>query len=134
MDWCYQGRLLTENDTANQFGFIYLITNIATNRKYIGRKYLSKAGYKTINGKKKKIRKDSDWKIYYGSSEELKKDILELGEDNFTREILHFCKTRGHCNYMELREIIDQRALESDQYYNSWVSGRIHKAHLKNLT
>jgi len=133
VDWNYQGRLLTENDTLNQFGFIYLITNIATNRKYIGRKYLSKAGYKIINGKKKKIRKDSDWKIYYGSSEELKKDILELGEDNFTREILHFCKTRGHCNYMELREIIDQRALESDRYYNSWVSGRIHKAHLKNL-
>jgi len=133
VNWIYQGRELTDSDLEKQYGFIYLITNLSNNRKYIGRKYLTKSGYKVVNGKRKRTRKESDWKSYFGSNEELKNDVVTLGEESFSREILHFCKTRGHCNYLELREIIDRRALESDQYYNAWVSARVHKTHLKNL-
>ncbi len=132
-NWIYHNREVSESDIEKQYGFVYLITNRINGRKYIGRKYLSKAGYRIINGKRKKIRKDSDWRTYFGSSEELKKDIIEYGIDNFSREILHFCRTRGHTNYLELKEIVNQCALETNNYYNSWVSARIHKTHLKNL-
>ena len=130
-EWIYQGRYIDILEDC--YGFVYCITNMLTRRKYIGRKYLTRIAYKTVNAKRKKIRKESDWKDYYGSSEELKKDIELLGKENFMREILHLCKTRGICNYMELKEIIVQKALESDEYYNSWISARIHKSHLKNL-
>jgi hypothetical protein len=46
---------------------------------------------------------------------------------------LYLCKTRSDCAYLELREQIDNRVLESDSYYNDWVAVKIRKDHLKNL-
>ena len=119
---------------------MYLITNKTTNRKYIGKKLakFSKTTYKTVtlkNGtkKKKKIKSkiDSDWLEYYGSSDELNKDVLSLGKDNFSREILFFCKSKAECSYVEAREQFTRRVLESDDFYNGQISCRIHGSHIK---
>lgn len=120
-------------------GFVYLITNLTNNRKYVGKKLakFSKTSTKTVtlkNGtkKKKKIKSkiDSDWQEYYGSSIELNKDVEALGKDNFTREILFFCKSKAECSYVEAREQFSRRVLESTEYYNNNIMCRIHGSHI----
>lgn len=130
MTWLYNGKPLKEAPEG-VFGFVYIILNKSNGKAYIGRKYFTKAARKQVNGRKRKIRKENDWKSYYGSSEDLQADIKKFGKKNFSREILHLCKTRGMTNYMELREIIDRRVLESPDFYNSWVSAKIHRSSVK---
>jgi hypothetical protein len=131
--WQYSGREFTEEDIGDSFGYVYLITNKTNNRQYVGKKFFTKAGYKTVKGKRKKIRKSSDWLDYWGSSKSLLEDIKNLGVENFNREILHLCKTRSECSYLELREQIDRRVLESVEFYNDWIAVKVRKDHLKNI-
>jgi len=131
MTWYYNGVPYEEDGT--HFGFVYLIENLITGRKYIGRKYFTCAGYKQVNGKKKKIRKTSDWEAYWGSNETLKREVAELGEHNFRRTILHLCKSKSECSYFETYEIFSRHALLDSVYYNDWVSAKVRRAHLKNL-
>ena len=128
MTWYYNGEPFEDDGT--NFGFVYLIENLITGKKYIGRKYFSKAGTKQVNGKKRKIRKESDWANYYGSNETLKEDVAILGEDKFKRTILHLCKSKSECSYYETKEIFAKDALLSDEYYNSWVTCKITSKHL----
>jgi hypothetical protein len=137
--WFYKNEEITELPE-NIVGFVYCITNLTTNRKYIGKKLaqFSKSKTKTITTKagvkkKKKIRykEESDWKTYWSSSEELKKEVLTLGEDKFRREILHYCHSKGMLSYMELKEQVERKVLESDEYINGIIQVRIHKSHLK---
>lgn len=137
--WLYESR---EIDALPDdcVGFVYLITNTTNGRKYIGKKLakFSRTTTKTVvlkNGtkKKKKVRSkiDSDWMEYYGSSNELNKDIELLGKENFTREILFFCKSKAECSYIEAREQFTRRVLETDDYYNNNIMCRIHGSHIK---
>ena len=139
MTWLYQDTPI-ETLPEECVGFVYLITCNLTGRKYIGKKLakFSKTAYKTVkqkNGikKKKKIRSkvDSDWREYWSSSDELKKDIASLGQDNFTREILFYCKSKSECTYIEARTQFERKVLESDDYYNGLISCRIHQSHIK---
>ena len=122
-------------------GFVYLITNNLTGRKYIGKKLakFSKTTQKTVklkNGtkKKKKVRTkvDSDWRDYYGSSPELSKDIQQLGTENFIRQILYYCTSKAQCSYIEAREQFNCKVLESTDYYNGQISVRVHGSHIIN--
>jgi hypothetical protein len=122
-------------------GFVYLITNKQTGRRYIGKKLakFSKTTYRMVklkNGKKKrkKIRGkiESDWQTYYGSNIELNADVARLGVDNFSREILYHCHSKSECSYIEAREQFRHKVLESDQYYNGQISVRVHGSHIKN--
>lgn len=121
-------------------GFVYVITNTLNGRKYIGKKLVlhKRTTQKTVklkNGdkRKKKIRSlvESDWRDYWGSSNELASDIEKFGREHFTREIIHLCHSRAMCTYMELREQIDRRVLESQEYYNGHIQARVHKSHIK---
>mgnify|MGYP003340576584 CR=1 FL=1 len=136
--WTYQN-IIVEELPEDCVGFVYIITNKATSRMYIGKKLakFSKTSYKMIklkNGtkKKKKIRSkiDSDWREYYGSNDELNKDVQKLGRENFHREILFFCKSKAECSYIEAREQFSRKVLESEQYYNGQISIRTHKSHI----
>ena len=131
MTWYYDG--VPFEDDGTSFGFVYLIENLINNRKYIGRKYFSKAGTKQVNGKKRKIRKPSDWETYYGSNETLKREVAELGEHNFRRTILHLCESKSVCSYLETWEIFTRNALLTETYYNDWVTVKVRKDHLKPL-
>jgi hypothetical protein len=129
--WIYQNREFTEDMIEKYLGYVYLITNKTNNRKYIGKKLFWFSKTRVIKGKKKKEKVLSDWQKYWSSSEELKKDVQTLGESNFTREILYLCSNKGTMSYLELREQIDNRVLETDEYYNGFVGGKIHKSHVK---
>jgi hypothetical protein len=140
MTWLYQG-ILIEELPEDCVGFVYLITNSVTGRKYIGKKLakFAKTSYKVVkqkNGikKKKKIRSkvDSDWRDYFGSSDELSKDVITLGKENFTREILHYCTSRAHTSYLEAKEQFDRKVLETTDYYNGQISVRVHGSHIIN--
>ena len=131
MGWLYEDKEFTHDD--EWYGFVYLIENLTNGKKYIGRKYLTKAGYKTVKGKRKKIRVESDWDAYYGSSSALKEDIDKFGKENFKRTILRLCKSRGECNYFETKYIFDNHAILDPNYYNTWVSCKIQASHVKAL-
>ena len=139
MAWIYQNEPLTEIPEGYQ-AFVYVITCEPTGRKYVGKKLakFSRTKYKTVtlkNGtkKKKKIRDkiDSDWQEYYGSSNELNKDIELLGKEHFRRDILFYCKTKAECSYIEAREQFARQVLESDDYYNNNIMCRIHGSHIR---
>lgn len=140
MTWLYKG-VVVETLPDDCVGYVYLITNNTTGRKYIGKKLakFAKTSYRTVkqkNGtkKKKKIRTkiDSDWQEYYGSSVELSADVEALGKENFTREILHYCASKSVCSYIEAREQFDRKVLESLDYYNGHIQVRVHGSHIIN--
>ena len=129
--WLYEGHEFTENLANDKIGFVYLIKNLKTGKSYIGKKLFVSTRTKTIKGKRKKIKTDSGWRDYWGSNAVLKEDVKMLGAENFTREILHLCKSKGTANYLEMREQIDRRVLESDQFYNEWIMVKVHRSHIK---
>lgn len=136
--WLYKDEPVDE-PPENAIGFIYLITNKLTGRKYVGKKkfFTTLTKYKMVtlkNGtkKKKKIKTEteSDWKEYYGSNLELQKDVETNGPEHFTREILRFCTTLGEMSYCETYEIFVRHAVALPTYYNTWVSVRVRQDHL----
>ena len=140
MVWLYEQKQI-ETLPEDCVGFVYLITNNISGRKYIGKKLakFSKTTYKTVtqkNGikKRKKIRSkiDSDWREYYGSSPELTADVNKLGTENFSREILYYCKSKSECSYIEAREQFTRKVLESTDYYNGHIQVRVHGSHIIN--
>ena len=140
MSWLFESKTI-QALPEDCIGFVYLITNNITGRKYIGKKLakFSKTTYKTVklkngNKKRKKIRGkiESDWQTYYGSNEQLNKDVAQLGNQNFTREILYYCKSKAECSYIEAREQFSRRVLESDDYYNGHIQVRVHGSHIIN--
>jgi len=138
MTWQYQG-IIIEVLPDDCVGFVYCISNNLSGRKYIGKKLakFSKVSYKVVklkNGikKRKRIKSkiESDWQDYYGSNLELNNDVEKLGKENFTREILYYCKSKSECSYIEAREQFDRKVLESKDYYNGQISVRVHGSHI----
>ena len=129
MPWIYQGQSV-EEIPEGAYGFVYIITQISTGKKYIGRKFFTKAGYKTVNKKRKKIRVESDWKEYYGSSPSLAKALEEHGKEDFSREIVRICYNRSECSYYESKLIFEHDAILSEDFYNDWVSVKISSVHV----
>lgn len=138
MTWLYLNQPV-EQLPQDCVGFVYIITNLTNNRKYIGKKLakFSRTTQKTVklkNGtkKKRKVRSkvDSDWQDYYGSSPELSKDVELLGKDQFRREILYYCRSKSECSYIEAREQFSRRVLESKDWYNGHIQVRVHGSHI----
>ena len=126
-DWTYKGKKIDALPEQYE-GVVYLVTNTTNDKKYIGKKL---AKFKTtkppLKGRKNKRRghKESDWKTYWGSSDLLQEDVAKLGEDKFTREIIHFCESRGVMSYLEAKEQFDREVLLKDDYYNGIINVRI---------
>jgi hypothetical protein len=123
----------------NVVGFVYLITNTTTGKKYIGKKLakFKRTRTKTItqkNGKrvKRKIVSyvDSDWRTYWGSCQQLTTDIGLFGSGKFTRQILRMCFSKSECSYYEAKEQFYNGVLESNDWYNGQISVRLHKSHI----
>ena len=129
--------IFPEQHATEHYGFVYIITNLETNKFYIGKKAF-------IHNKKKKLTKkeiaehtgagrkpttrvdkvDSGWKSYYGSSKELLADVKLLGEDKFERIILHFAKNKKQLTFLELQEQIIHNVLFTDTSYNDNIAGK----------
>jgi hypothetical protein len=129
--WFYNGEYF---DTIGDYvGFVYQITNQTNGRKYIGKKNFYFTKTRTIKGKRKRTKVESDWQDYYGSNKELQADVELLGKENFKREILKLCKSKGEFGYYEAKYQFENNVLENDDYYNTWIMVRVHKKHLTFL-
>ena len=136
--WYYREHtnFFTEEDVGDNYGFVYCITNRATGKKYIGKKFFwSKRTLPPLKGKTRKRKKIvmSDWQDYYGSNEELKMLVEKNGKDVYHREILRLCKTKGECSYYEAKLQFETDVLLSDEYYNEFIGCKIHASHIKHL-
>jgi len=129
MTWMYKGKEVVDIP-AEFIGFVYLITNTINNRKYIGKKLTQfKRSKKPLKGRtnKRRYTVESDWREYYGSSDELTADIELLGKDKFKREILYWCSSKSELSYIEAREQFSHKVLESRDWYNGHIRVRVHQ-------
>ena len=137
--WLFKNKVISSIDEMPQdtYGFIYLVTHIPTSRKYIGKKVLYfernvKLGKRELNElkaqrkakgiggrvpSKKKVIKESDWKTYYGSQQEIKELVKLEKESNFKREILKFVSNKKHLTYFECKYLFINEVLENNQEY-----------------
>ena len=126
--WIYEGAPFTSDDIGEYYGFVYRITNTTTQKSYIGRKYFYQK--RKPRGGKRRVTSESDWKRYYGSSDDLKQDIRSLGRGSFRREILSLHTTLVKVNYEETKQLflhnVLMEALDdgTPMYYNSNILGR----------
>ena len=133
LNWLYKDKDFTEDMIGEYYGFVYKITNLVDGKQYIGKKFFYSSKTKQVKGKKKRIKVSSDWQTYYGSNDILKKDVIMHGQEQFKREIIHLCKTKGECGYLEAKEQFTNGVLESDNFYNNWIMVRVRKSHIKGL-
>jgi hypothetical protein len=134
--WLFEGKEFTSEMIGEHVGFVYLITDLSNQKKYIGKKlFVSTNRLPPLKGKTRKrvVRKESDWKKYFGSSEEVKALVESAGEENFKREILHLCKTKGEMSYMEAKLQFQYDVLLRDDFYNEFIGCKIHAKSVKGL-
>lgn len=133
--WLYNDNQFDETPEEYQ-GFVYLITELETNKKYIGKKFFWKPKTlpKTKTRKRRvKTRVESDWRSYYGSSKEVQELVEDKGSDSFKREILRLCRTKGECSYFEAKYQFENDVLLRDDFYNEFIGCKIHSKHLKEV-
>ena len=131
--WLYQDQPFDETPEQYQ-GFVYLITEINTGKKYIGKKFFWKPKTLPVTKTRKrrvKTRVDSDWRDYYGSSKEVKLLVEKNGKDKYKREILRLCETKGECSYYEAKLQFEYDVLLRDDFYNEFIGCKIHSKHLR---
>jgi len=134
--WHYENVEFTSDMIEDYIGFVYVICELSSNKKYVGKKlFKSKRKLPPLKGKTRKrtVIKESDWMDYYGSSDEVKALVETLGASNFHREILHLCMSKGEMSYLEAKEQFDRDVLLSSEYYNGIINCKIHRNHVKRL-
>jgi len=128
--WQYQNEPYLTHQKSNGVAFLYVITNLENNMRYVGKKQLySTRSLPPLKGFKRRriIVKESDWLTYWSSSESLKSDIRRLGHHQFKREILMFFMNKQECNFAELVYSIKHNVLE-DGWYNKNIERRYYPA------
>jgi len=135
--WYYNEEVFTSEMIGDYIGFVYIITDLSNDKKYVGKKlFKSKRKLPPLKGKTRKrtVIKESDWQDYFGSSDEVKAIVEEKGSKNFHREILHLCMSKGELSYLEAKEQFDRNVLLSDEFYNGIINCKIHRSHVRRLS
>ena len=126
--WIFNGHPFLSENIDDYFGFVYCITNLCSGKRYIGRKYFYQ--HRKPRGKSRRVKSESDWKRYYGSSKELADDVATQGKISFKRDILSLHKSKGLTNFEETRQLFLNNVLTeafddgTPAFYNSNILGR----------
>jgi hypothetical protein len=130
MDWQYNGTVFT-NVPKGMEGFVYIITNLTNNKKYIGKKHFWTRQKNKKTGRRKT--EESDWKNYFGSCDELKEDVKKIGKEHFLREILYLCPHKKSMSYYETYEQFNRNVLLSEDYYNTNIGGTFYMSESERI-
>ena len=130
MNWQYNGEVFTDVPKGME-GFVYIITNIVNDKKYIGKKHFWTRQKDRKTGRRKT--KESDWIDYWGSCDQLKEDVKELGKDKFLREILYLCPHKKSMSYYETYEQFIRNVLLSEEYYNTNIEGKFFSSEVDRI-
>lgn len=130
MTWKYNSVDFTDVPKGME-GFVYIITNLTNNKKYIGKKHFWTRQKDRKTGRRKT--KESDWQSYFGSCDLLKEDIKNLGSDNFLREILYLCPHKKSMSYYETYEQFIRNVLLSEEYYNTNIEGKFFSSEVNRI-
>lgn len=130
MTWKYNNQEFVEVPKEME-GFVYLITNLTNNKKYIGKKTFWTRQKDRKTGRRKK--KESDWAKYYGSCDELIQDVKNLGEDKFLREILYLCPHKKSMSFYETMEQFKRDVILREDYYNTNVEGKFFSSEAERI-
>ena len=123
--WSFNNKSFNTEDIRNYEGFVYVIVSQITFRLYIGRKYFF--SMRKAKGATRRTKKESDWKVYYGSNKILQDEVKEHGKENYKRVILSLHTTKGDVNYEEVKQQFLQNVLENDNYYNDNINGKWYR-------
>jgi hypothetical protein len=144
MNWTYKNKIITSIEDLPDYeyiiGFVYRITRISDGLIYIGKKSLQHSRKVRISKKEKLltqsrkvfkvVRKESDWKTYWGSCKELS-DHVKINPNNFKREILELCCSKKYLNFCELEHQIKNDVLKKKSY-NGNILGKYFKNDMEN--
>jgi hypothetical protein len=130
MSWQYNGEIFTDVPKGME-GFVYIITNLISNKKYIGKKHFWTRQKNRKTGRRKT--EASDWQNYFGSCDELKEDVKLLGKENFLREILYLCPHKKSMSYYETYEQFNRNVLMSEDYYNTNIGGTFYMSESERI-
>ena len=130
--WVYNDKEF--NETPEEFqGFVYMVTEKDTGKKYIGKKFFWKPKTLPVTKSRKRrvrTRVESDWRTYYGSNKEVQNLVESKGKENYKREILKLCKSKGECSYYEAKLQFQYDVLLSNEFYNEFIGCKIHSKHI----
>lgn len=133
--WIYKGEEMLTVPSINGEqceGFVYSIHNNDNGRIYIGqKKFWQGKRPKSVKGWQK--RKQSKWNDYWGSSDALKRDVLDAGKIHFDRFVEHLCLSQAEMNWFELKMQVDSNVVLDNNYYNNYIGGRISTIQLPRL-
>lgn len=134
MTWFYEDKEFA-NPSEDHIGFVYCITELETGKKYIGKKLFWKTVKRKPRGAKrvKRVKVQSDWQSYFGSSKALQEAVEENGSNKYKREILRLCKSKGELTYYELKEQVERKVLFRDDYYNEFIGCKLHSRHVASI-
>ena len=130
MSWKYNGENFIEIPNKME-GFVYIITNLSNNKKYIGKKHFWTRQKDRKTGRRKT--KESSWQSYFGSCDQLISDVKVLGEDKFLREILYLCPHKKSMSYYETYEQFIRNVLLSEEYYNTNIEGKFFSSEVNRI-
>lgn len=128
-------------DYTEYYGYIYMTVHTKTGRSYIGKKAFQHTTNKKLGKKelaeipvtrgkrptKKQVIKESDWKVYYGSANEIK----SLPKDEMKRYVLMLCKTKKQLTYCETKYLFQHNVLEDDRFINDNILGKFYRKDLE---
>ncbi len=118
------------DDYMDHFGFVYLIKHRETGCSYIGKKQFKKRlRRKPLKGKKRHRIDwvESDWKTYWGSSENLLEAVAREGEESFDRFVMRVCDSKFEMAYEELIAQIANNVLNDPKSFNGIINVRLSK-------
>jgi hypothetical protein len=130
MKWQYNGEEFDETPK-NMEGFVYIITNLTNNKKYIGKKHFWTRQKNKKTGRRKT--EESDWRNYFGSCDELHEDIKKIGKEHFRREILYLCPHKKSMSYYETYEQFNRNVLMNEEYYNTNIGGTFYMSESERI-
>ena len=103
----------TNIDISNYFGFVYKVTELSSDRIYIGSKQF--VSFTVPKGKVNKVKKESNWRTYRTSNKYLKLMIKKKPLD-YKLEIISLCKDKSILRYEEAKQIMIYGALENNNF------------------